>query len=102
MANTGAEQSLAKTQEVAADMFKVNESGELFVDSTYHNVKGNALLYAGHLQNEVQTAPTPTVEGNHGVQKKVEAEVDTTPIKSTEVANYPAAGYPLMPPKDNG
>ncbi|MFS1982275.1 hypothetical protein BCU36_025350 [Vibrio lentus] len=61
--NTGAEQSLAKTQEVAADMFKVNESGELFVDSTYHNVKGNALLYAGHLQNEVQRVP-PTVEGD--------------------------------------
>ncbi|MFS1931681.1 hypothetical protein BCU25_022390 [Vibrio cyclitrophicus] len=100
--NTGAEQSLAKTQEVAADMFKVNESGELFVDSTYHNVKGNALLYAGHLQNEVQRAPTPTVEGDHEVKNKVEAEVDTTPIKSTEVASYPSAGYPLMPPKDNG
>ncbi|CAH7239534.1 IncF plasmid conjugative transfer protein TraG [Vibrio chagasii] len=93
---SGAANARSQTDEIAADMFQLNESGELFVARNYNNVKGNALLVAGHMQNQVEpTLPSPSVE-NGSVKIGVEQEVE--PVKPTRVGSPTNTSYPLNQP----
>ena len=81
-------------KDTSAEMFQFNESGQLFVDSTYNNVKGNALLYAGHMQNKVEpTLASPPVETG-SVKTGVVQEVE--PVKPTEVDSPNNTNYPII------
>lgn len=103
--NTGSDQARTQTNEVAAEMFQLNESGQLYVDSTYQNVKMNSLLTAGHYQNEVKPLSSPTTAEGGPVQTDVEQEVSPTrpaQLGTTANSNY-QSNYPLyQPPKSNG
>ncbi|WP_435250629.1 conjugal transfer protein TraG N-terminal domain-containing protein (plasmid) [Vibrio sp. nBUS_14] len=99
--SSGASKARAQTDEISAEMFQLNESGQLFVDSTYDNVKGNALLYAGHMQNQVEsTLSSPPVKTG-SVETVVEPEVE--PVKPTRVGSPTNTSYPLyQPPQSSG
>lgn len=103
--NTGSDQARTQTNEVSAEMFQLNESGQLYVDSTYQNVKMNSLLTAGHYQNEVKPLSSPTTAEGGPVQTDVEQEVSPTrPAQLSTTANSnDQSNYPLyQPPKGNG
>jgi len=99
--DSGASKARAQTDEISAEMFQLNESGQLYVDSTYNNVKGNALLYAGHMQNQVEsTLSSPPVETG-SVETDVAQEVE--PVKPTRVGSPTNTSYPLyQPPQNSG
>ena len=98
---SGASKARAQTDEISAEMFQLNESGQLYVDSTYDNVKGNALLYAGHMQNQVEsTLSSPPVKTG-SVETVVAQEVE--PVKPARVGSPTNTSYPLyQPPRNNG
>ncbi|QFT13619.1 conjugal transfer mating-pair stabilization protein TraG [Vibrio sp. THAF190c] len=98
--NTEAEKALTQTNEVSAEMFQLNESGQLYVQQTYDNVKGNTLLYAGHLQNEVKPAPQSPTSPEVSVKTDVEQEVES--VKPNHVGSHTNMSYPLnQPPKNS-
>lgn len=93
----GATTSQSKVEEVTTDMIRYKGSDNLYDDSTYHSVKGNALVYGGYAQNEA-TQPVESNAQAGNTQQIVDQYVNGDALDGVEnhIKGY-SSPYPKSP-----
>ncbi|MFA0174657.1 conjugal transfer protein TraG N-terminal domain-containing protein [Vibrio lentus] len=95
--NQGAEVAQSKIEEVTADMINLKGSDDLYDNHTYRNVRGNALVMGGHMQNEANTSLTSNLPASD-VQQEVN---DQLTRQENAGSPQPDTGYHYTTQKPN-
>lgn len=74
-------------------MINYQGSNELYDNDIYRNVKGNALVAGGQMQNEAEQNVTSTTNPNADLKKTVDDKIISPPKMDTD--RPPHEGYQL-------
>ncbi|MDF5595813.1 conjugal transfer protein TraG N-terminal domain-containing protein [Vibrio parahaemolyticus] len=100
----GTTTSQNKVEEVTTDMIRYKGSDNLYDGSTYHNVKGNALVYGGYAQMEATEQPSMNNNTQGDVQNIVADNLAHNGKPENAGSPQPKDGYSYVTqnPNKNG